>query len=65
VDLLVRPLAVVPRGADLDLHAMQVRARVEDERSDARPEVEHHVLGPGVLGVVVIRGHDEGVENPS
>jgi len=34
---------------------------VEDERSDARPEVEHHVLGPGVRGVVVVVAHDDGV----
>jgi hypothetical protein len=64
VDLLVPALVVEPGRADLDLHPVQIRARVEDERSDARPELEHHVLGPGVLGVMVVR-HDEGVWYPS
>jgi hypothetical protein len=44
---------------------VQIRAGVEDERPDARPEVEHHVLGPDVRGVMVVRGHDEGVSYPS
>ena len=65
VDLLVGALVVAPRGADLDLRAVQVRAGAENERSDARPDVEHHVLGPGVLGVMVVRDHDEGVSYPS
>jgi hypothetical protein len=38
---------------------------VENERPDPRPEVEHDVLGPGVLRVMVVRGHDEGVSKPS
>ena len=65
VDLLVGAFVVAPRGADLDLRAVQVRAGVEDEGPDARPEVEHHVLGPGVGGVVVVVAHDDGVSYPS
>ena len=60
-----RPAFVVESGgADLDLRAVQVRTGVEDEGPDARPEVEHHVLGPSVGGVVV-RVHDDGVLKPS
>jgi hypothetical protein len=65
VDLLVRALGVAPLLADLDLHAVQLPAGVKDEGPDARPEVEHHVLGPSVGGVVVRTGHDEGVSYPS
>src|SRR5262249_12105323 len=65
VDLLVGALGVPPGGADLDLHAVQVRSGVEDERSDARPEIQHHVLGPSVRGVVVVVAHDDGVSYPS
>ena len=46
-------------------HCQVLRAGVEDECPDARPDVEHHVLGPGVLGVMVVRAHDEGVSYPS
>ena len=38
---------------------------MEDEGPDPRPEIEHHVLGPGVRGVMVVPGHDEGVSYPS
>jgi hypothetical protein len=38
---------------------------VENEGPDARSVIEHHVLGPGVCGVVVRAGHDEGVSYPS
>jgi len=58
-------LLVLPGGADLDLRAVQVCSGAEDEGPDPRPEIEHHVLGPGVLGVVRVQGHDEGVSYPS
>jgi hypothetical protein len=61
MNLLVRPLAVPAGGADLDLHTVQVRVGVQDESPDARPEVEHHMLGPSVRRVVVVVAHDKGV----
>jgi hypothetical protein len=64
VDQLVGTLFVLPSRADFDLDTVQVRSGVENQGPDARPQVEHHVLGPGVVGVVVVR-HDEGVSKPS
>jgi hypothetical protein len=40
---------------------VQVCSGVEDEGPDPRPEIEHHMLGPGVLGMVRVVGHDDGV----
>ena len=54
------PLPFMP-----NLDAVHLCSGVEDECPDARPEIEHHVLGPGVLRMVVVRGHDDGVSYPS
>jgi len=52
--LFVLALAVVVRGADLDLGAEEPRVGADDQRAHAVTEVEHDRLRPDLLVVVMM-----------